>query len=204
MDAGQLRREGGVFGEEVLEGVAVLEQDAVGVVFGGVWLNLAWGGGWFGFRRIGRVVFLVLLVAGDRATAKLKSALAKWRWYKGKGSTYYGIEHRGHLYFPGCAPHTPQIFGSSFFGEGDGDSASEAGFRSAARSVAGGAVSSGEDAPSIVDCRAGLLLFAAGITLMLLFPSWPKLMTICFVKIGSQARRFDDETRRCTDCDVGG
>lgn len=43
MDADELGREGGVSGQEVLERVAVLEEDAVGIVLRGIWLRL--GGG---------------------------------------------------------------------------------------------------------------------------------------------------------------
>ena len=68
---------------------------------------------------------------------------------------YYGMEHRGHLYFPGSVPHTPQSLGSGFFRGGDG-SALEDNSGSAAGSAALGAVGSGETAPSMAGCGTGL------------------------------------------------
>jgi hypothetical protein len=79
LDAGQFGSEGGVSCKEALEGVAVIEEDVVGVVLGGVGLTGVWdSGGRFGFWRVGRVVLFVLLVAGDGAAVERWSA-----WYRG-------------------------------------------------------------------------------------------------------------------------
>jgi hypothetical protein len=69
LDAGQFGSEGGVSCKEALEGVAVVEEDVVGVILGGVGL-VGDGGGRLGFWRVGRVVLFVLLVAGDGAAVE--------------------------------------------------------------------------------------------------------------------------------------
>ena len=94
-----------------------------------------------------------------------------------EGTTYYGIEHRGHLYLPGCVPHTPQSLGSGFFRGGDG-SVSEAEPGSAVGSAARGAVGSGETAPSIVDGGAELPLSATGMEPVLLLLSCSRLIAV--------------------------
>jgi hypothetical protein len=68
LDAGQFGSEGGVSCKEALEGVAVVEEDVVGVILGGV--GLVGDGGWLGFRGVGWVVLFVLLVAGDGAAVE--------------------------------------------------------------------------------------------------------------------------------------
>ena len=69
---------------------------------------------------------------------------------------YYGMEHRGHLYLPGCVPQTPQSLGSGCFRGGDG-SALEGSSGSTGGSAARGAVvGSGETAPRVADGRRGL------------------------------------------------
>jgi hypothetical protein len=78
LDASQFGSEGGVSCKEALEGVAVIEEDVVGVVLGGVGLAGVWDRGWLGFWRVGRVVLFVLLVAGDGAAVERWSA-----WYRG-------------------------------------------------------------------------------------------------------------------------
>lgn len=180
LDAGQFGGEVGVYLEDALERAAVFEEVAVGVVLCGVGLAGVWGGGgWLGFWRVGRVVLFVLLVAGHGAAVDGSGGQF---WYPGgglsDGMTYYGSEHRGHLYFPGCVPHTPQSLGSGFFRGGDG-SASGSCFRSVARSAARAAVGSGETAPSMADCWAEISLSAAGITTVLLLSVCLGSMPFC-------------------------
>jgi hypothetical protein len=99
------------------------------------------------------------------------------RGWRGHDVTYYGSAQRGHLYLPGCVPHTPQSLGSGRFGGGDG-SASDPG--SATGPSADGAVGSGETAPSLAGCCAssGLSLLAAGMApLVLLLLFCPRLIS---------------------------
>lgn len=87
------------------------------------------------------------------------------------------MEHRGHLYLPGCVPHTPQSLGSGFFG-GDDGLASEPDPGFATGSPSRGAVRSGETAPSIVDCSAGLPSSAAGMAQIPWVPCWSSIVTL--------------------------
>lgn len=79
--------------------------------------------------------------------------------------TYYGMEHRGHLYLPGWAPHTPQSLGSGIFLVGNAGSV----FTLAGGSAAGAAeLGSGETGLSIVGCGAEISL-----SVLLLLPLPP-------------------------------
>lgn len=76
MDAGEFGGEGGVFGEEVGEGVAVVEEDAVRVVGGSVGVGRVGVGGCggccgFGFESVGWVVLFVVFVAGDGTAGRV-------------------------------------------------------------------------------------------------------------------------------------
>jgi hypothetical protein len=115
--------------------------------------------------------------------------------------TYYGMEHRGHLYLPGCAPHTPQSLGSGFFGGDDGSASepkSEPGF--ATGSALRGAVRSGETAPSNADRSAGLPSSAAGMAQMPLVPFWPGIIALLRLinrEIGKGPQIFVSTGARC-------
>ncbi len=70
--------------------------------------------------------------------------------------TYYGNEHRGHLYLPGCVPQTPQSLGSGCFRGGDGSAAGGSSGSAGGSAVRGAVVGSGETAPRVADGRRGL------------------------------------------------
>lgn len=142
-----------------------------------------------------------MLVAGDGAAVKWWSALCRWRDVRRDDGTYYGREHRGHLYLPGCAPHTPQSLGSGFFG-GDDGSAPEPKPKpgSATGSASRGAVRSGETAPSIVDCGAGLPSSAAGMAQIPLVPFWPGVIALLRLinrEVGEVVQIFVSAGARC-------
>lgn len=118
MDASEFGGEGRVLGEEPRE-LGRFVEDAEGMR-GALAGRLVLGFGvWFwGLGRIGWVVFFMCAEADDGTTviASQPGSLSFEAVAKDARNTYYGSEHRGHLYLPSSFSHMPHSFGLGFSG----------------------------------------------------------------------------------------